>query len=310
MSTHFDLTPLNEYKSNKSKNDLRLGDKVSSFEASQHILLGYPDDQGIKLNGGRVGASLGPDCARKYLYKMTQNPFNTHEIKLHDQGNLKISSDLAKNHETAKENVLNLLGQNKKVISVGGGHDYAYPDGAGFLQYCKKNNLKRPLIINIDAHLDVRPTSNGLTSGTPFFRLTEEFNDFDLYEIGIQSQCNSLEHVQWCKSKGIQILNYDEIISSGLSFAQIATRFLGNALLKPRPCFLSIDIDAFSSSFAMGCSQSWPTGLSPEPFFQWLDIIKSRTQIYNLGIYELSPPLDLDDRTSKLVAQIIYRYLQ
>ena len=66
---------------------------------------------------------------------------------------------------------------------------------------------------------------------------------------------------------------------------------------------------AFSSSFAMGCSQAWPAGLTPNEFFPFLDIIKNRMNILNLGVYELSPPLDLDDRTSKLVAQIIYRYL-
>ncbi len=306
-----DFTPLvtDGYVSSKAPSDQRLGDQLQSLADSDFALLGYPDDQGIHLNGGRVGAAFGPDRARKYLYKMTRNPFSQKKIHLHDVGNLKISDDIGNNHEKGKEAVNELLTQNKKVISIGGGHDYAYPDGAAFLEQHANSQLK-PIIINIDAHLDVRPLDKGLTSGTPFYRLLQEFDHFDFFEIGIQSQCNSKSHVDWLINKGGHILSYDELMTSGDTFEQACNQFLGSALLKKRPCFLSVDIDAFSSSFAMGCSQAWPTGLHPEPFLRWFEVIRSRLNITNLGVYELSPPLDLDDRTSKLVAQIIYRYLK
>ncbi len=299
------------YHSGRGADDTRLGDQLRNIEGCEYILLGYPDDEGIKLNGGRIGAALAPDVARKYLYKMTRNGFENKDLKLYDHGNLDVKSNtLADRHSKAATVVEGFLKKNKNVISIGGGHDYGYPDGAGFLNYCKNNQKLKPVIINIDAHLDVRPLDKGLSSGTPFYRLLTESDNFDFYQIGIQPQCNAKGHIQWCLDHGGHILTHDEIMISGEAFAKVAGEFLGDTLIKPRPCFLSIDIDAFSSSYAMGCSQSWPAGLTPNEFFPFLDIIKKRLNILNLGIYELSPPLDLDDRTSKLVAQIIYRYLQ
>lgn len=306
------FTPISKksFSSGRGPSDARLGDQLTNNDESTYALLGYPDDEGIKINGGRIGASLAPDIARKYLYKMTANGFRDEDIKLYDHGNLDVKNNtLEVRHQNAKAQVNQFLTENKKVISIGGGHDYGYPDGAAFLQYCKDNLKQKPVIINIDAHLDVRPTDKGLSSGTPFYRLLNEFDNFDFFQIGIQPQCNSKGHINWCLEKGGKILTHDEIMISGEPFAKVAGEFLGDVLIKPRPCFLSIDIDAFSSSFAMGCSQAWPAGLTPNEFFPFLDIIKNRMNILNLGVYELSPPLDLDDRTSKLVAQIIYRYL-
>ena len=39
--------------------------------SSLFVLAGYPDDEGIRINGGRLGAMLAPTAVRKPLYKMT-----------------------------------------------------------------------------------------------------------------------------------------------------------------------------------------------------------------------------------------------
>ncbi len=61
-------------------------------------------------------------------------------------------------------------------ISLGGGHDYGYGDGAGFIEGHLIAGQRRPLILNFDAHLDVRPIDRGFTSGTPFFRIRLTFH--------------------------------------------------------------------------------------------------------------------------------------
>jgi len=165
--------------------DLRLGDFAKSFEVpikeDSFVVLGYPDDEGIKNNSGRIGASQAPDVIRKYLYKMTPH-FLKEDVQpvIYDHGNLKIEGSLFERHEFAATTVENLL-EKSKVISFGGGHDYGYPDGKAFLHKYREHN---PLVINFDAHLDVRPLAVGSTakisSGTPFFRLLSEFSNIDL----------------------------------------------------------------------------------------------------------------------------------
>ena len=301
------------FKSTKT-GDPRLGELVNTTEASAHAgafhIAGYPDNEGILLNSGRPGAALAPDAIRSRLYKMSTTQFHPKNLDLRDLGNIDVSRPLADRHQSAKESVAEVLKQNGRWIGLGGGHDYGYPDGAGFLNANKDSKLK-PLIINFDAHLDVRPTDKGLSSGTPFYRLISEFDptEFDFYEIGIQRQCNSQSHIQWARDHGVNILFYEDMLMSGRPISQVILDHLSELLVQPRPTYVSVDIDAFSTAYAMGCSQAWPTGFSPNELFPVLNILFRRLQVQVLGIYEVSPPLDADERTVKLAAQIIHQFI-
>jgi formiminoglutamase len=277
-------------------------------EQKSLVLIGYPDDEGIQINGGRVGAALGPDAVRKPLYKMTPPLFSTSTaFRFFDLGNLKPSSlALAERHSAVSELGLIAMTAGATWLSIGGGHDYGYPDAKAYIEWAQARG-ERPLILNFDAHLDVRPVTSGLSSGTPFFRMLEAYPEVDFAEIGIQSHCNSRVHYDWAKSRGARILSQEEILASGESFSTQVMKLLDEWVLKQRSVFLSIDIDGFSSAIAPGCSQSWATGFSAEDFFSTLEILKGRLEIRALGIYEVSPPLDADDRTAKLAAQIIHR---
>lgn len=279
----------------------------ASLQTKDVFLAGYPDDEGIQLNGGRTGASQAPDTIRKYLYKMTPPYFSDQIQRIVDIGNLNQSPSLEKKHDIAKSFVLNCLQTGHPYIAMGGGHDYAYSDGAGFLESQSQN--KKPLIINFDAHLDVRPLDRGLSSGTAFYRLIEKFgNNFDLAQIGIQSHCNSADHIRWVKSRGAKVLNLESILLNPQPLVTQIREFLGDWLYL-RPTYVSIDIDGFSSAFAMGCSQAWATGFEPNTFYPLLLDLCEQLDVQVFGLYEVSPRLDKDDRTSKLAAQLIYHYL-
>lgn len=302
------------FKSSKP-NDPRLGELVRAEEPTgavdnTFIIGGYADDTGIEINGGRIGAAQGPDCIRKYLYKCTPAPWTTDKVQLYDIGNIlpTPSCSLEERHREASQKAQNQIEKGFRWIGIGGGHDYGYSDGRAFLQSTHSSKQK-PLVINFDAHLDVRNTTQGLSSGTPFFRLFNEFpGQFDLYQIGIQAQCNSTEHYNWCKERQVNILDFDSAFA-GHGFFFNCTELLAEATVSRRPTYLSIDIDGFASAHAPGCSQSWPTGLEPNSFMRLLTWLNTRADIRALGIYEVSPPLDTDDQTAKLAALIIHRFI-
>ncbi len=123
--------------------------------------------------------------------------------------------------------------------------------------------------------------------------------------MGIQEQCNSTYHREWCLKQGGKIIDLHEISKKGL-LSSLKPKL---QKYKKNPCFLSIDIDAFSSAFAPGCSQSWPTGLLPEDFLLTLDFLFQKMNVCGIGIYEVSPPLDVQPLTSRLAALILYRCL-
>lgn len=301
------------FKSSKT-GDPRFGEisqisQQEKFNAGDFVIGGYPDDEGIHLNQGRRGAHLAPDAIRSRFYKTSKSEFHPDDLKIFDIGNLDTYVNIEDRHQRGAAAVAAVVSQGARWIGLGGGHDYGYADGAGFLK-ANKNAKQKPLIINFDAHLDVRPTDQGLTSGTPFYRLlTEEgLPEFDFYEIGIQRQCNSLTHIQWAKEHKAHILFYEDMMMKGECITSQIIDTLADVLTKRRPTYISVDIDSFSTAYAMGCSQAWPTGFTPMELFPVLNILFSRLDVQALGIYEVSPPLDQDERTVKLAAQIIHAF--
>jgi formiminoglutamase len=191
---------------------------------------------------------------------------------------------------------------------LGGGHDYGFPDSVALVRWAKSQG-RRPLVVNFDAHLDVRPVESHFHSGTPFRRLLEAEPDTEFVELGLQAHCNSRAHRSWLESAGGRVIFEEDRRTRRESLLASLQRLLGENLPSRRPTFLSIDIDAFSSSYAPGASASWPTGFEPEDFFPCFEWCLARLDVRGIGIYEVSPRLDLDARTSKLAAVIAHRYL-
>lgn len=321
FATNFSAVAPDLFFSRHDARDPRLGEFTNTGKASEapFVLLGYPDDEGIRLGGGRPGATHGPDAVRRYLYRMT--PALHHENRtaplVHDMGNLHCEGlTLAERHEIVEQAVHSVLQSGQRALSLGGGHDYGFPDAAGFIRSCLERNREagvsiKPLVINFDAHLDVRPLDRGLTSGTPFFRMLERFPETDFVTIGVQEQCNARAHLDWLKERGGHVITYDEIRASGIDLLSYVCQRLESHFFRsaPRPAFLSIDIDGFSSAYAMGCSQSWATGFNPDEFLGLLLFLLRRLDVKLMSLYEVSPPLDRDDQTAKLAALLAHRYL-
>ncbi|QDK37636.1 formimidoylglutamase [Bdellovibrio sp. NC01] len=293
------------------KEDPRLGECVQliaetaleSISSSTDIaILGYPDDEGIALNGGRVGAHLAPKEIRTFLYKMTPHPLATRMPAIADLGDLHTSQPLAARHEKGREIVHGLAQKNIRWISFGGGHDYGYCDSTAFVSAFPNDAV----VINFDAHMDVRPTDKGFNSGTPFYRLMTEFaGKVDFAEVGIQNQCNSKFHMNWATDKGASIFMLDDVNEKGLQ--TVLASFLKGK--EKKKIFLSVDIDAFTSNEAPGCSQSWTTGLFTRDFLASLQWMIANFDVRGMGIYEVSPALDQDKRTSKLAALLSHNFI-
>lgn len=295
------------------KEDPRLGECVQLFPHGdlQSIadlsfdlaIVGYPDDEGIALNGGRPGAQAAPREIRTFLYKMTPHLSATRMPQILDLGNImNKEKSLSERHEKARHATRRLAEIGKPWISLGGGHDYGYCDGAGFLDVHKNDAV----LINFDAHMDVRPTEKGFNSGTPFHRILSEFsNQVDFAEVGIQNQCNSHAHITWAQARGASVFTLDQVNQEGLS--TVLRNFMKGK--EKKKVFLSIDIDAFTSGEAPGCSQSWTTGLFTKEFLESFLWLIREFDVRGIGIYEVSPPLDQDNRTSKLAALIAHNFI-
>lgn len=307
--------PHHLFFSKNDSEDIRLGDlatvtNLEQVKKNDFVIFGYPDDEGIKLNGGRPGASEGPNIIRQFFYKMTPS-YKSSAIpkKIYDYGNLAITtSNLAARHEVARNHVAACLKKQARVICLGGGHDYGFSDTAAFVDAFHHQSDFKPLIINFDAHLDVRPLKSAPHSGTPFFRLCHEHpQKFDLIEIGIQTQCNSPHHVKWAKDQDIEIIDLESLEQTHWEIIWTKTKLKN--LHPDQPVFVSFDIDALTAAEAGGCSQAWATGLKIADCLSFLNHLYTKSNVRGLGIYEVSPPLDRDFQTSKTAALLMHHFI-
>jgi len=170
--------------------DVRLGEIVSSnfedYENARIVILGCPQDEGVARNKGRIGARLAPDAIRSQFYKLT--PFGI-SAKIFDFGDTLIQKTLEDTHDLHTKIVEQVLRDEKKIVILGGGNDVSYADGCAVANVFGRKNW---LVINIDAHFDVR-ADQPRNSGTPYRQLLDKqhLKPENFYEIGYQSQAVS-----------------------------------------------------------------------------------------------------------------------
>jgi formiminoglutamase len=201
------LTPADEkvFFRKNDRNDIRLGEIVpqTKYEESSIVIIGCPQDEGVRRNGGRVGAALAPEAIRQEFYRLT--PFGIHH-RICDLGNV-VAATLEETHDNLTNIVKKILSDKKKIIILGGGNDVSYADGRAMSETYGAGNW---LGVNVDAYFDVRADKER-SSGTPYRQLLEEKlirNDY-LYEIAYQPQLVSPVYYRYLQNLGVNMVSVD-----------------------------------------------------------------------------------------------------
>ena len=280
--------------------DPRIGDvartvDTEEFEKSEWeiAVIGFPDDRGIALNHGRPGAVEGPDAIRKRFYRLVAPTENS--LQIADLGDLRMTESLEGDHAAAADAIRLALLRAKRVTVLGGGHDW------GFAPISAQLGKGRIGFINFDAHLDVRQSSVP-HSGTSYRRALEAgVRGEDAIWFGVQRSATAKQHERYVMEKGGKIFFAGEENN-----AQAFLSATDTLLSRCGGVDVSLDMDVFSTPDAPGVSAPQPTGLEARAVFGLLSKLLSSPKVQTFGIYETSPPLDLDDRTSRLAARCLW----
>ncbi len=285
---------------------------VSSCNSLRLRLLGFPFDEGTVRNGGRPGAAHGPAAIRERLQNFGSAINPEHDINmltanmvLEDGGDA-CGDTLEDAHASMRSLVSTALAEGALPICIGGSNDQSYSNASGWMQ--ANSAAKEGLMINIDAHLDVRPVGNaGIHSGAPFrlmFEQPEPGFVGRLVEFAAQGAQCSQAHAEFVQEQGGEILWLSKLKAEGRSPADSFQLLLG----QDTPTFLSFDIDSIRGSDAPGVSCPSVIGLSADDA---LDIMFRAGQSPDIGLVDISEfnPLVEADRTSRLVAHMIYYFL-
>lgn len=281
--------------------DPRLGETAlhspDAYDAADVVLLGCPQDEGVRRNNGRPGAAKAPDAIRFCLYRLVALP----GTKLFDLGNTIIQPSLEETHRVHQQIVQEILAQGKQVISLGGGNDVSYPDCAA-LAHAHPDCLA----FNIDAHLDVRENAVR-NSGTPYRMLLEEslLKPADFHELGYQPFAVARSHLDYLAQKGAHTMSLPELRRASVN-ASIC-HYLQAA--RSEAIFWGIDMDSVRVADAPGVSAPNPTGLTAEELCSIAELAGRERRSRIFEITEVNPDFDLDNCTARLAAVAIFHFL-
>lgn len=249
-------------------------------------LLGMPDDTGVGLNGGRLGAARGPSAIRAALANYgSATPIGLHWPGIFDAGDVEpAGDDLHATHERVSNAAAAIVHAGMLPIGLGGGHDLTYA-------FVRGVSSVRPITggVYFDAHLDVREESG---SGMGFRRLVEDCGIKSLFVHGLDRLANSAEHTSWFASHGGRAdpFEFDDPWPDG-------------------DLFVSLDLDVIDQAYAPGVSAMNPNGWTPERTERWVRAAGREAGVRCFDIMELCPPHDESGRTARLAARLLLAFL-
>ncbi len=193
---------------------------------------------------------------------------------------------------------------------MGGGHEVAFGSFSGLFQYLQKHEPEKNIgIINFDAHFDLREAEQA-SSGTPFLQaaqLSEQNSKpFHYLCIGVAKHANTKVlfetadrlKCEYIYDRDVHIIHIESLLKKV------------NHFIEQVDClYITIDLDVFSSSIAPGVSAPAVKGIDLTVFDPILQLIKRSGKIKVLDIAECNPKFDLDHKTAKLAAYIIFNYM-
>src|SRR5262249_20635154 len=142
----------------------------AALRKDRAVIVGFPQDEGVRRNFGRLGAAQGPRAIRSALWRLVTTDCTTGSVldlardPPLDIGDIRIGGSLEHSQESLGIVVSEILQAGAVPVVLGGGHETAYGHYLGYVYANKKVG-----IINLDAHLDVRPLIDGQGhSGSPF----------------------------------------------------------------------------------------------------------------------------------------------
>jgi formiminoglutamase len=301
------LLPVTVPAPDTTADDPRLGRLLGTAttpDAARVVLVGFPVDEGVRRNAGRVGAAEGPAAIRPALYKLTPDPENFDaftDLLRHttDLGDLAPAGDLEADQDALGEVLAPHLARGAVAVVLGGGHETAY---GHFLAYARLG--RRVHLLNWDAHPDVRPLRDGRGhSGSPFRQALEHPSGAcaGYTAAGLNPPSVAMAHLDYLAGRG------------GAAHFNTAINFFAVERLYEsceNATLVSFDLDAVEQAAAPGVSSPTAAGLSVHLWLHAAYLAGRCSTVGSMDVVELCPPHDSDGRTARLAARTVWEFLR
>jgi formiminoglutamase len=282
----------------------------AALRPGRAVLVGFPQDEGVRRNGGRPGAAEAPAEIRRWLSRLTpwdaETDANLAEAPPLDLGDVRLAGTLEQTQQALAEVVAAVLAGGAVPVVLGGGHETTY---GVYLGYAAAG---RPVgLINVDAHLDVRPLIEGQGhSGSPFRQAMEHPTHplpGERYVcLGAQPQAVSRQDLAYVRGRDGVVRWCGELRPS-----------LGHHLARERDrlavagcqVHVSVDADAARAADVPGVSAPNPAGLPGDEVLASARLAGGSPEVSGLDLVGVNPRHDRDGQTARWAALLVWNFL-
>lgn len=263
-------------------------------------LIGFACDAGVSRNGGRIGAAAGPTATRSFLAGLPL----LDEPAIWDAGDVTCEGDALEAAQSAlADRVAAAIGRQSLPIVLGGGHEVAWGSFQGIVR--ARPDLERILVVNFDAHFDLRQASVG-NSGTPFRQIADWCESagrpFGYHVLGISRFANTRALFDRADRLGVRYA-LDEALQDETGIAAARARLLAD-LDRCQAVYLTVCLDVLPGGQAPGVSAPAPLGVPLSTVLTLARPLLASGKLVAADIAELNPGFDQDGLTARVAARI------
>jgi len=319
-------------------NELKIGEQVKTLSTEKKwnqelketdckfVLLGIPEDIGVRANYGRGGAHTAWKPALESFLNEQSNDFLTGEslcilgnvyvddlmeqsndLNTKDKKDIEVLRNLVSEvDKRVTEVITEIIKANKIPIIIGGGHNNSYP----ILKGCSLAKTEKVNVINCDPHTDFRPLE-GRHSGNGFsYAFYEHF--IDKYSVCfMHEQYNTRAVLDDFKKHSTQLYfsSYEDVfVRESKSFQTTLSQNI--SFVNDKDCGVEIDLDAITN---VPSSAKTSSGISPIQARQYAYQCGKKLNAIYFHIAEGAPILShikADNKTGKLIAYLISDFIK
>lgn len=290
------------------------------------VLLGIPEDIGVRANFGRGGAHTAWKPALESFLNQQSNAFLSGE-DVCVLGNIFVDDlmDKAKDLDAKNKNdiatlrnlvseidqrvsdiIVKIISCKKIPIIIGGGHNNSYP----IIKGCSIALQNKINVINCDPHTDFRPLE-GRHSGNGFSYAYEEnfLNNYSVCFMHEQYNTNQVLTDFTKQNSRLHFSSYEDVfVRENKLFSTTLQQNIG--FVKNGNCGIEIDLDAITN---VPSSAKTSSGISPIQARQYAYQCGQKLDALYFHIAEGAPILShikADNKTGKLIAYLISDFMK
>ncbi|MES2513209.1 MAG: formimidoylglutamase [Bacteroidota bacterium] len=327
-----------EHLTRKRTNEVKIGEDVTILDPESNwetqlrktdckfVLLGIPEDVGVRANYGRGGAHTAWKPALDSFLSQQSNEFlngqdvcvlghvyvedimeRSNHLNSKNKSEMAALRDLVAEIDERVTDVISKIVACKKIpIIVGGGHNNSYP----IIKGCSQSLNKKINVINCDPHTDFRPLE-GRHSGNGFSYAYREnyLNNYSVFCIHEQYNTASVLQDFTSNNNNLYYSRYEDVfVRESKIFSESLHQNI--AFVKHEACGVELDLDAITN---VPSSAKTSSGISPVQARQYVYQCGRQLNALYLHIAEGAPILShikADNKTGKLIGYLIADFIK